>query len=763
MKKRWKAFGAILLAMALVGCVDAGESSGQGGGKTKHTYGELVEQVDPTCTEDGVKAHYDCPDCDKIFDIDKQEVSPEDLVLPALGHDVAETWTMENGKHFKECNRCHAHLDEAAHSLTYQHGTPATHEEGGEADRYTCDVCGGVFADAEGTVPFEGDGHLPALGHDAILTSHPAVAPTCQTAGSEAYWVCSCGALFADAEGQHRISSPVVIPMIPHDLEYSPAVPATCEGMGSGAFYECSMCHNTFEDAEGEIPLANIPTTPALGHDIDESVWAGNDEGHYHPCKREGCDGYEEIFPHECDWVESESPTYEHPGAETGTCSVCGMTIEREIPVKTVDPCYYIALHHGGDDWEWDNAMTVVDDEKCGYLFKGAVTESTEAFVSSIDTATPLGEGKAYKAEIINDTDHVLDVAVVSREWNYSKSITKIGIGERKLVTGDADVWNHNTLVGPAFRFHAEDGGSFAGNVYVSRVEITDTPYYNLAVHPNVGDWIWTNPTEVVVSENGFAEFTNVGEFENASEVFMESLVTDVSLSEDYYVVEVGNETNKTVRATARTREWGDVSGYSAPSVLLEPGAHSLLAVEKAMWNQPGAQGKIGIAIRFAPSEGGAFSGKVSVTAPKLTNDAPVPSLFSNLVIEDNGRSFPFTIGFDPDRGYYYSIDASKVTNILRVYYRPTNHVDPDLYQGVALYIYNGGEATTKGLTVWHEDWNGHYNGCGILNSGWNRCLVTADTWNGGDDGAAGIGLYDAIEDLTGEVRFTFGELVPLE
>ena len=48
--------------------------------KEKHDY-NLVEEIAATCTQDGVKAHYECIDCDKVFDLNKNEVTKESLVM----------------------------------------------------------------------------------------------------------------------------------------------------------------------------------------------------------------------------------------------------------------------------------------------------------------------------------------------------------------------------------------------------------------------------------------------------------------------------------------------------------------------------------------------------------------------------------------------------------------------------------------------------------------------------------------------------------
>ena len=48
-----------------------------------HTY-TFVDEVPATYDNDGIKAHYICSECDKLFDLDKNEVTSDKLVIPRL-------------------------------------------------------------------------------------------------------------------------------------------------------------------------------------------------------------------------------------------------------------------------------------------------------------------------------------------------------------------------------------------------------------------------------------------------------------------------------------------------------------------------------------------------------------------------------------------------------------------------------------------------------------------------------------------------------
>ncbi len=74
----------VCLAIGLSACGvpdgGSGGSSGGGGGHT-HTYGELIEEKPATCTQKGLKAHYYCEGCQKYFDEEKTEKTLTELEI----------------------------------------------------------------------------------------------------------------------------------------------------------------------------------------------------------------------------------------------------------------------------------------------------------------------------------------------------------------------------------------------------------------------------------------------------------------------------------------------------------------------------------------------------------------------------------------------------------------------------------------------------------------------------------------------------------
>ena len=213
MKKLIKQLFIIAMCtLTLSGCKENTTSSSS---EHYHILGQLIAATEPTCTIDGMKEHYECQICGQLFDEYRRAVSMEELTIEKLGHLSGDVWHEDDGYHYHNCERCGAMVDVANHTLHETGASPAGHEESGSFMHYECDVCGMKFLDSFGKVRIEHTDVNPT-GHDAELTYHPVVPATCVVDGTKAYYSCSCGALFEDAEGTKRIENPVKIPALGH-------------------------------------------------------------------------------------------------------------------------------------------------------------------------------------------------------------------------------------------------------------------------------------------------------------------------------------------------------------------------------------------------------------------------------------------------------------------------------------------------------------------------------------------------------------------
>ncbi len=162
-----------------------------------------VEAVEPTCDEAGFAAHYVCDLCGLEF-VDaegKEEITSDnysDLVIPALGHDlqkveaVEPTCTEDGNIAYWQCSRCgllyvsgdgmeeveeaDVILPAAGHELVAVEEVPATCETDGAKAHFKCETCAKLFSDAEGTAEIEAPEVIPALGHDwdeGVVTKEP--------------------------------------------------------------------------------------------------------------------------------------------------------------------------------------------------------------------------------------------------------------------------------------------------------------------------------------------------------------------------------------------------------------------------------------------------------------------------------------------------------------------------------------------------------------------------------------------------------------
>ena len=142
-----------------------------------HNYGEWIEEVPATCTEDGVKGHYHCS-CGKNFDADKNGIAllsiPKGHLYGELIAAVAPTCTEAGQKAHYECSLCHRYFDAEKNELAdillpaahqYADWTaeiPATGNKPGQKGYYECTVCHKKF-DAEKTAEIT-DLVIPATG-----------------------------------------------------------------------------------------------------------------------------------------------------------------------------------------------------------------------------------------------------------------------------------------------------------------------------------------------------------------------------------------------------------------------------------------------------------------------------------------------------------------------------------------------------------------------------------------------------------------------
>ena len=243
-----------------------------------------VAEVPAACQETGVKAHWVCSVCGKLFsDAEgKNETTLEALTIGALGHDYGEaawTWTgCESAKATFTCSRDASHVEEVTAAVTSEITTPASCESTG-VRTYTA------------TVTFQGKNYtdtrtepLPSLGHawgepvwtwtgygaaeasfacardaghvkvlPASITSEVTTQPGCSTEGVRTYTatVTLDGKNYTDTRTE-------TLPSLGHKTQLVGAKPATCTQDGYTGDEVCKVC--------GEV-ITKGQVIPATGHD----------------------------------------------------------------------------------------------------------------------------------------------------------------------------------------------------------------------------------------------------------------------------------------------------------------------------------------------------------------------------------------------------------------------------------------------------------------------------------------------------------------
>ena len=182
-KKKLK--GLTVLSAAITLSLAGGILAGCGGNEDHNL--SAVNEVAATCTTDGHRSYYKCTDdgCGKYFaDAEgKEELSEEDVVLHALGH---------NPVHHEEKD--------------------VTCTEDGNAEYWGCSRCDAKFAD-ENQTPFNGDPVLAHPGHHFTDVT-PATDPEPDKEGNVEHWHCDrCEKNYNNSYGDKEIED-VTIPAI---------------------------------------------------------------------------------------------------------------------------------------------------------------------------------------------------------------------------------------------------------------------------------------------------------------------------------------------------------------------------------------------------------------------------------------------------------------------------------------------------------------------------------------------------------------------
>ena len=419
-----------------------------------------VAEVPATCETAGVKAHWKCSVCGKLFsDVEgKTETTLEKLAIPATGHAYGEpvwSWTDD----FKAtatftCTNDTTHVKNVTAEVTSAVTTPAACETTG-VRTYTAKVTfeGKEYTDTKTEV-------IPATGHaygapvwkwtddfkatatftcandtthvenvTAEVTSAVTTPAACETTGVRTY---TAKVTF---EGKEYTSSKTeVIPAAGHTLTAVAEVPATCETAGVKAHWKCEVCGKLFSDAEGktETTLEKL-TIPATGHAYGAPVWKWNDD--FTASATFTC-------ANDTSHVEKVDATVTSEVTE-GSCEVGGtrtytakVTFEgKEYTDTKTEPIPATGHAYGEPVWKWNDDFTATATFTCANnaahvknvtatVTSAVTTEATcESTGVRTYTAKVTFDGKDYtdtKTETIAATGHAYGEPV----WKWNDDFT---------------------------------------------------------------------------------------------------------------------------------------------------------------------------------------------------------------------------------------------------------------------------------------------------------------------------------------------------
>ena len=339
-----------------------------------HEFGTLIEELAPTCSLYGQKAHYKCQRCGEYFDEYKNDITEEDIIIDKKPHEysspkvIKKSTCQEKGELLYTCLRCGSQYTETTekspHVLRFVTGKAATCIEDGFADYEECSVC-----------DYSTMSVIEKYGHDYCPDWIVSDYPTCESAGSKTHVCRRCG----------QNDGMVIMEKLGHDFVKFEDVQPTCENSGERGHRECRRCGKVekeilhaighrYEQVSKTQPTcisdgfivyecANCGRTKEealfmLGHELeffDVLMPSCTQKGHnaYEKCVRCDYTTYKEYaqLGHDMIFVEGKTATCEIGGyCDYEKCLRCGFSTIKEIP----------ALGH-----KYDNEYTVDKQPSC--------------------------------------------------------------------------------------------------------------------------------------------------------------------------------------------------------------------------------------------------------------------------------------------------------------------------------------------------------------------------------------------------------------
>ncbi|MBQ9449090.1 MAG: InlB B-repeat-containing protein, partial [Acholeplasmatales bacterium] len=338
---------------------------------------QIVQGQSATETEAGFKAYYSCS-CGKFFEDAEAQVEIADLAA----------WKAQGGRGYVAPTGAAPHQ----HSLTLVAKVDATETTAGHEAYYVCSSCGKAYTaendestlieDLTAWLAEGGAGYIAPVPHQHDLALVLMLPATETTAGYKAYYTCSCGKYFEDAQGEVEIPdlaawkaeggrgyiAPTGVAPHQHELTLVQGKEATTTEAGYKAYYECA-CGKFFEDEEGAVEITDLDAWKSEGgagylpvvvvphtHEytkVEAKAASCTEDGNieYYTCNVEGCgklftksgEEYTEVTTDDVvipatghpygEWSVATLPSANATGLATRECATCHHVDELTLPV----------------------------------------------------------------------------------------------------------------------------------------------------------------------------------------------------------------------------------------------------------------------------------------------------------------------------------------------------------------------------------------------------------------------------------------------
>ena len=242
-----------------------------------------IEGKEPTCQTEGVTEHYYCEICKGTYS-DSEGLNPlGTVVIGKVDHQPVDEWSSNSEHHWKKCRWCSYEFYKAEHDYDGGEITKsATLHTKGEK-KFTCNTCAYVKL-------------VDIPEHDHVAGETKVIAPTCFTEG---YTLETCA-----KEECGEVIKKNIVPALTHQgTEYERLEP-TCMAEGHIAHYHCDVCGYDFESQSSKVILESVKLDK-VSHK-EGTAFYNDDDNHWNLCVY-GCGTKMNITSHTYDRMVTES------------------------------------------------------------------------------------------------------------------------------------------------------------------------------------------------------------------------------------------------------------------------------------------------------------------------------------------------------------------------------------------------------------------------------------------------------------------------